>query len=420
MRAGNLRHRSVAVVVVTGAGALVAHRRAGWKDVWPGRWDLCFGGVAAVGEGWEDAARRELAEEAGVAAAPADLALLGSGTYADDAVSAVYRIYAVTHDGPFTPADGEVAELVLVPLPRPGCVARRARPVRRRPGPGAAARAAHGPGAFPPAPRGRPGVTPMACTLGRRTVTPVSPGRRCSRTERVDDESRTVHTAGTGGAVGWRILDPARRSSVHGRGIAFPEPQLPPGSPGGSVGWEIACPATPPTSPRTGARSPSSATPTRARPPSPRSSCSTAGRCRRPVRSRPGASGAVPGPTGWSSSRSGASPSPPRCCSSPTATTCSTCSTRRATATSPRTRTGCWRRSTPRSWSSTPPRASRPRRSSCSRCAGPATCRCSPSSTSGTGPVATGWSCSTRSSPASTCSRCRSRGRSATRATSGG
>lgn len=116
MRARNLRHRSVGVVVVTGAGALVAHRRAGWKDVWPGRWDLCFGGVAGVGEGWEDAARRELAEEAGVVADPGDLRLLGSGSYADEAVSAVYRIFAVTHDGPFTPADGEVAELVLVPL----------------------------------------------------------------------------------------------------------------------------------------------------------------------------------------------------------------------------------------------------------------------------------------------------------------
>ena len=43
----------------------------------------------------------------------------GSGTYADAAVSAVYRIYAVTHDGPFTPADGDVAELVLVPLAGP-------------------------------------------------------------------------------------------------------------------------------------------------------------------------------------------------------------------------------------------------------------------------------------------------------------
>ena len=66
MRAGNLRHRSVAVVVVTGAGEVVAHRRADWKDVWPGRWDVCFGGVVGVGEGWRDAARRELAEEAGV------------------------------------------------------------------------------------------------------------------------------------------------------------------------------------------------------------------------------------------------------------------------------------------------------------------------------------------------------------------
>ena len=31
-------------------------------------------------------------------------------------MSAHARIYVVTHDGPFLPADGEVAELVLVPL----------------------------------------------------------------------------------------------------------------------------------------------------------------------------------------------------------------------------------------------------------------------------------------------------------------
>jgi 8-oxo-dGTP pyrophosphatase MutT (NUDIX family) len=115
MRAGNLRHRSVAVVVVTGAGEVVAHRRADWKDVWPGRWDVCFGGVVAVGETWEAAAVRELAEEAGVAVAPRALRLLGETSYADGDVSAVGRVFAATHDGPFRPADGEVAELVLVP-----------------------------------------------------------------------------------------------------------------------------------------------------------------------------------------------------------------------------------------------------------------------------------------------------------------
>jgi 8-oxo-dGTP pyrophosphatase MutT (NUDIX family) len=116
MRAGNLRHRSVAVVVVTTAGELVAHRRADWKDVWPGRWDVCFGGVVAVGEGWRGAARRELAEEAGIDVPASALRPLGEGSYADGDVSAHARLYLVTHDGPFHPADGEVAELASVPL----------------------------------------------------------------------------------------------------------------------------------------------------------------------------------------------------------------------------------------------------------------------------------------------------------------
>lgn len=116
VRAGNLRHRTVAVVVVTSGRELVAHRRAHWKDVWPGRWDVCFGGLAGVGEAGADAAARELAEEAGITVAPADLRPLGSGGYADAEVSCVACVYLASHDGPFTPADGEVAELVRVPL----------------------------------------------------------------------------------------------------------------------------------------------------------------------------------------------------------------------------------------------------------------------------------------------------------------
>ena len=116
MRAGNLRHRSVAVVVVTTAGELVAHRRADWKDVWPGRWDVCFGGVTAVGEEWRAAASRELAEEAGVRIDPASLRELGRGAFRDAEVSTHARVYLTVHDGPFHAADDEVAELVRVPL----------------------------------------------------------------------------------------------------------------------------------------------------------------------------------------------------------------------------------------------------------------------------------------------------------------
>ncbi|MDH4076132.1 MAG: NUDIX domain-containing protein, partial [Acidimicrobiia bacterium] len=83
VRAGNLRHRCTYIAVVDGDGRLVVHQRADWKDVYPGYWDLCFGGVCGVGEEWAESAARELAEEAGIAGAA--LRLLGPVAYdADD------------------------------------------------------------------------------------------------------------------------------------------------------------------------------------------------------------------------------------------------------------------------------------------------------------------------------------------------
>jgi isopentenyldiphosphate isomerase len=107
MRARNLRHRSVAIAVLDGRGRLLVHRRAEDKDIWPGRWDVACGGVVGAGEAWDDAARRELAEELGIDAEPV---LLGEGAWADADTDAVVRIYAVEHDGPYRFADGEVVE----------------------------------------------------------------------------------------------------------------------------------------------------------------------------------------------------------------------------------------------------------------------------------------------------------------------
>lgn len=116
MRSRNLRHRSVGVVVRRiGDGAVLAHRRAGWKDVWPGRWDIAFGGVCAVGEDPATAAVRELAEEAGIDVVRGELRQLGSGTYEDDDVSAVVAMFEVDHDGPFACPDGEVEEVAWIP-----------------------------------------------------------------------------------------------------------------------------------------------------------------------------------------------------------------------------------------------------------------------------------------------------------------
>ena len=114
VRAGNLRHRSVFVAVVTGSGEVVVHQRAAWKDVWPSVWDVAFGGVVGVGESFADAARRELAEEAGIV--DVHLERVGGGTYADDAVAEVAEVYLARHDGPLATPDGEVARLDRVPI----------------------------------------------------------------------------------------------------------------------------------------------------------------------------------------------------------------------------------------------------------------------------------------------------------------
>jgi isopentenyldiphosphate isomerase len=114
MRRHRLRHRATFVIVRSRDGQILVHRRSDAKDLWPGRWDLAVGGVVTAGESYDDAARRELAEEVGVTAAV--LVPLGAGRFDDDDVHLVARIYEVVDDGPFTFADGEVVEARFVTL----------------------------------------------------------------------------------------------------------------------------------------------------------------------------------------------------------------------------------------------------------------------------------------------------------------
>jgi 8-oxo-dGTP pyrophosphatase MutT (NUDIX family) len=108
MRARRLQHRSVGIAVISTHGRLLIHRRSDDKDIWPGWWDIAAGGVVASGETYEDAARRELAEELGLV--DVEIECIGRSRYVDADLAALCRGYRVVHDGPFTFADGEVAE----------------------------------------------------------------------------------------------------------------------------------------------------------------------------------------------------------------------------------------------------------------------------------------------------------------------
>jgi isopentenyldiphosphate isomerase len=117
VRSENLRHRCVFVVVRSSSGEVLVHERAPDKDIWPGRWDLGVGGVLGAGEGYAAAAVRELAEEVGIAVdGRSALRELGRGTYDDDDVSLIGRVFDVVSDGPFTFADGEVVQAGFRPL----------------------------------------------------------------------------------------------------------------------------------------------------------------------------------------------------------------------------------------------------------------------------------------------------------------
>ena len=111
MRSDRLRHWAVFVAVLDGAGHLLVHRRSEAKDVWPGWLDIAVGGVVTSGDSYEEAVRRELAEEVGVHGVdPIEIDGGRAQVYDDADVSLVGRCYAVTTSGPFVFADGEVSD----------------------------------------------------------------------------------------------------------------------------------------------------------------------------------------------------------------------------------------------------------------------------------------------------------------------
>jgi 8-oxo-dGTP pyrophosphatase MutT (NUDIX family) len=107
VRRDDLPHAATAVLLRRPGGELFVHRRADSKDLWPGAHDCAAGGVVLAGESPDDAARRELAEELGVAGAA--LTPLLRTWYRDGVTWYLAHVYGAVWDGAVRFADGEVA-----------------------------------------------------------------------------------------------------------------------------------------------------------------------------------------------------------------------------------------------------------------------------------------------------------------------
>lgn len=107
MRAQNLPHLVVTVLVRRPDGQIYVHRRSDDKDVFPGMYDCFAAGCVTAGESPEEAASRELAEELGVAGV--ELRPLLSSWYRDESTHHLCHTWEVTYDGPVVHQEAEIA-----------------------------------------------------------------------------------------------------------------------------------------------------------------------------------------------------------------------------------------------------------------------------------------------------------------------
>jgi isopentenyldiphosphate isomerase len=106
-RSPGLIHRAVHVFVLDGAGRIYLQKRAGNKDIQPGRWDTSVGGHLVPGESYEEGAAREMKEELGLTG---DLSFLYRYLWRTDRESELVETYLVETGLTPVPDPGEIEE----------------------------------------------------------------------------------------------------------------------------------------------------------------------------------------------------------------------------------------------------------------------------------------------------------------------
>ncbi len=102
-----LLHRSVHILLFNSKGQLFLQKRSMEKDENPGYWDTSSAGHLNAGEGYLDAAHRELMEELGV---DAELEELYAFRASPETFWEHVRVYRGSTDSPITIHPGEISE----------------------------------------------------------------------------------------------------------------------------------------------------------------------------------------------------------------------------------------------------------------------------------------------------------------------
>lgn len=102
-----LIHRSVYVIVLNDKGEIFIQKRSMSKDLYPGLYACSASGHVEYGEGYEEAAKRELMEELGI---NAQLKLIGKFKCFSETEREISALYLCRHNGPFKLNSEEISE----------------------------------------------------------------------------------------------------------------------------------------------------------------------------------------------------------------------------------------------------------------------------------------------------------------------
>lgn len=104
-----LLHRVVHVLVFNENGELILQKRSMSKDVAPGRWDTSVGGHVNAGETLDEAMKREMEEELGIAECPTEF--LYTYVHSNEFESELVYTYSCVYDSAIHFQQDEIDEV---------------------------------------------------------------------------------------------------------------------------------------------------------------------------------------------------------------------------------------------------------------------------------------------------------------------